>query len=80
MKSIYEMATSSYEMATSSTARSDTIGVNVVTKRSKKGVNVTSTINIYKDGRSEDSVVVPGEMSLGKALIYVGTRMLMEDK
>lgn len=69
-----------YEMASSSTARSGTVGVNVVTKRSKKGINVTSTINIYIDGRAEDSVVVPGEMSIGKALIYVGTRMLMEDK
>lgn len=70
-----------YEMASSSTARSDTVAVNVVTKRRKSnGGSVTSHINIFIDGRAEEAVLVPGEMSIGKALIYVGTRMLMEDK
>lgn len=64
-----------------SAKRSQTIGVNAVVKRERyNGGPVKTYINIFVDGRAENVVEVPGELSIGKALIYVGTRMLMEDK
>jgi hypothetical protein len=63
------------------TTRSPTVGVNVVVKRDRYyGGPAKTYINIFVDGRPDNTVEVPGEMSIGKALIYVGTRMLMEDK
>lgn len=60
-------------------SRSKTYAVNTVVKRDKKG-NQTTTINLFIEGVPADSVVVPGDMPVGKAMVYIGTRLLMEDK
>jgi hypothetical protein len=59
------------------THRSRTYYVNTVTHTDKKGKQ-TTVINLFIDGIPEDAVTVPGFVPIGKALMYIGTRLLME--
>lgn len=60
-------------------SRSKTYAVNTVTHTDKKGKQ-TTTINLFIEGIPEDAVTVPGFVPIGKAMVYIGTRLLMEDK